>query len=93
VKKRLATFTVDPEVVLWGRETIYRNGERVGWLSSGGFGHTVDRSIGLGYVRREGVDAEYLSAGAWELEVASERVPARATLEPLYDPKGLKVKA
>jgi sarcosine dehydrogenase len=93
VKKRLATFTVDdPQVILLGRETIYRNGERVGWLSSGGFGHTLGKPIGMGYVRREGVNAAYLSEGVWELEVASERVPCKATFEALYDPKGGRVK-
>ena len=94
VKKWLATFTAAPEVVLLGRETIYRDGERVGWLSSGGYGHTVGRSIGMGYVRRaEGVDAEFVRGGRYELEVASERVAAEVHLEPLYDPKGLRVKA
>lgn len=94
VKKRLATFTVaDPQVILLGRETIYRDGERVGWLSSGGFGHTIGKPIGLGYVRRAGVDEAYLASGAWELEVASERVPCTAGFAPLYDPTNLRVKA
>lgn len=94
VKKRLATFTADPSVVLLGRETIYRNGERVGWLSSGGFGHTVGRSIGLGYVRNpDGVTEDFVLSGKYELEVASERVPADVTLAPLYDPGNLRVKA
>lgn len=93
VKKRLATFVVDdPEVILLGRETIYRNGERVGWLSSGGFGHSLAKPIGLGYVRREGVDAKYLASGVWELEVASERVICRAGFEALYDPTSARVK-
>ena len=51
VRKRLAGFTTDPSVVLLGRETIYRDGERVGWLSSAGYGYTIGRSIGYGYVR------------------------------------------
>ena len=65
-KKRLACFTVDdPDVVLLGRETIYRNGERVGWLSSGGWGYTVAKNIGFGYVRStEGVDDAMLTSGA-----------------------------
>ena len=77
--------------MLLGRETIYRNGERVGWLASGGFGYTIGRSIGYGYVRRaEGVDRAFVLAGDYELEVAGERVPAAVHLDPLYDPRGLK---
>lgn len=94
VKKRLATFTADPSVVLLGRETIYRNGERVGWLSSGGYGHTVGKSIGLGYVRDPGgVTEDFVLSGVYELEVASERVPAAVTLSALYDPANQRVKS
>ncbi len=94
VKKRLAGFTVDdPSVILLGRETIYRNGERVGWLSSGGFGHTINKPIGYGYVRREGVDEVFMTSGSYELEVASERVTAKLHLGPLYDPTGARIKA
>ncbi|NBZ87935.1 GcvT family protein [Stagnihabitans tardus] len=94
VKKRLATFWVDdPNVTLLGRETIYRNGERMGWLASGGHGHTLDRPIGLGFIRRPGVDQAFLDEGEWELEVASERHKAQVTFAPLYDPKGERVKA
>ncbi len=93
VKKMLACFTVDPDVVLLGRETIYRNGQRVGWLTSGGYGYTVGKSIGLGYVRNpDGVDADYVMSGDYELEVATERVRAQVHMEPLYDPKMLKVR-
>ncbi|MBY6142334.1 FAD-dependent oxidoreductase [Leisingera daeponensis] len=94
VKKMLACFTTDPGVVLLGRETIYRNGERVGWLTSGGYGHTVGKSIGYGYIRNpEGVDADYVLTGDYELEVATERVPCKVQLSPLYDPSMSRVKA
>ena len=85
VKKMLAGFTVnDPDVVLLGRETIYRNGIRVGWLSSGGFGYTVKQSIGYGYVRDpKGVDKDYIEAGDYELEVAAVRMPCKVHLKPL----------
>ena len=93
VRKRLATFTANPEVILNGRETIYRNGERCGWLSSAGFGHTVNRSIGMGYVRSQDiVTADHVLSGTYELEVATERFPAEVTLKPLYDPQMAKVK-
>ena len=95
VKKQLACFTVDdPETILLGRETIFRNGARVGWLSSGGFGHSLQKPIGIGYVRHaEGVDMAFLQSGAYELEVAGERVPAQLHLSPLYDAKMERIKA
>ncbi len=95
LKRRLTCFTADDnDVVLLGRETIYRNGERVGWLTSGGYGYTVDRSIGYGYVRNQaGVDREYLRSGNYELEVASRRVPASIHFGPLYDPGNERIRS
>ncbi len=89
-----AGFTTAPDIVLLGRETIFRDGQQVGWLSSGGFGYTVGQSIGYGYVRNleRGVDRQWVLSGRYELEVATTRVPAQITLEPLYDPRGLKIK-
>ena len=95
LKKRLAGFTLeDPAAVLVGRETILRNGETVGYLTSGGYGYTVGKSIGFGYVRNaDGVSDDYLTSGSYELVVANERFAARLALAPLYDPENLKVKA
>ena len=94
LKKRLACFTInDPDVVLLGRETIYRNGEVVGWLTSGGWGYTVNKNIGYGYVRNpEGVDSEYFISGTYELEVATVRHSCKLQLGPLYDPKMERVR-
>ena len=91
----LAGFEVaDPAVVLLGRETIYRNGERAGWLSSAGWGYTIEKNLGLGYVRREaGVDRAYVLDGTYELEVAGERVSAEVFLDPPYDPTNARVRA
>lgn len=92
--KMLACFTVDdPEVVLLGRETIYRDGVRVGWLSSGGYGHTIAKPIGYGYVRNSaGVDADFVKSGSYELDVALTRIPCKVHLEPLYDPGVSRIK-
>ena len=91
----LAGFLADPGVVLLGRETIYRDGKRVGWLASGGYGYTLGRSIGYGYVRDPdaGVDRERVLSGRYELEVATERVPAEVFLDAPYDPAMSRVKS
>jgi glycine cleavage system aminomethyltransferase T/glycine/D-amino acid oxidase-like deaminating enzyme len=95
LKKRFAGFIVDdPDIVLLGRETILRNGEPVGYLSSGGFGYTLGKPVGYGYVRNaDGVSDEFLTSGDYELVVATERTKASIHLKPLYDPTGTKVKS
>ena len=91
----LAGFTADPSVLLLGRETIYRDGKRVGWLTSGGYGHTIGRAIGYGYVRdaENGVTRDELLSGSYQLEVATARVPAKIFFEPLYDPAMSRIKS
>lgn len=93
--KRFAGFHVaDQNVVLLGRETIYRNGERVGWLSSGGYGYTVEKNIGYGYLRnKEGISDDWIDDAEWELEVATRRVACETFEKPLYDPNMLRVKS
>ena len=80
--------------MLIGRETILRDDEPVGYLSSGGYGYTLQRPIGLGYVKRaEGVDEAWALGGSYELVVAQERRRCRISFEPPYDPKGDRVRS
>ena len=94
LKKRFAGFTTeDSDIVLLGRETILRDGEAVGYLTSGGFGYTVGKPIGYGYVRHEdGVTTGFLTGGRYELVVGTEPVPATLHLQPLYDPGNARIR-
>ncbi|MGC9271304.1 GcvT family protein [Acidiphilium sp.] len=76
LRKRLCGFTVDdPAITLIGRETIRHNGIPVGWLSSGGFGHTIGKPIGFGYLRApSGTIDTYFTTPAFTLDVGSRTV-------------------
>ncbi len=94
--RRLAVFTLeDPEPLMFHNEPIWRNGVLVGRISSAMFGHTVGRSIGLGYVRRDDgpVTAEWLAAGTYEIEIAFERFAAGASFRAPYDPANERIRA
>ena len=93
--KMLVGFTTEREdVVLVGRETILRDGKFAGYLTSGGYGYTVAKPIGYGYVRNpEGVTDQYVMAGNYELVVAQERIKATPHLKSIYDPTHARVKA
>tara|TARA_B100001123_G_scaffold162251_1_gene187118 strand:- start:4902 stop:7346 length:2445 start_codon:yes stop_codon:yes gene_type:complete len=93
LKKKLATFTITGDQPLLGGETIYRDGEVAGWITSGGFAHSFVCPVGLGHVRREeGVDTDYLVSGRYELDVAGTRIPAEISLRALYDPTGARMR-
>jgi 4-methylaminobutanoate oxidase (formaldehyde-forming) len=93
--KKLACLVCDdPEVVLLGRETILRSGKQVGYLTSGGFGYTIGKPIGFGYLRdAQGLTDDFIRAGRYELIVAQDRVPCQLSLGPLYDPANARVRA
>jgi glycine cleavage system aminomethyltransferase T/glycine/D-amino acid oxidase-like deaminating enzyme len=95
VQHRLVQFLLkDPEPLLYGSEPIFRDGEWVGTLASGGYGHTLGGAVGLGSIKREaGVTKEYVNSGTYEIEVSGVRYPAQASLRPLYDPKGKRVRS
>ncbi|HEY5364214.1 MAG TPA: FAD-dependent oxidoreductase [Aestuariivirga sp.] len=92
--KMLVGFTTEREdVVLVGRETILRDGKFAGYLTSGGYGYSVRKPIGYGYVRNLGdVTDNYVTTGKYELVVAQERVKAIPHLKPIYDPTNEKIK-
>ncbi len=94
LKRRLVQFLLqDPEPLLYGNEPIYRDGELVGYLRSGGYGHTLGGAVGLGYVENEqGVSADFVKSGSYEVEVAGVRHPAQASLRPMYDPQGERIR-
>jgi 4-methylaminobutanoate oxidase (formaldehyde-forming) len=94
--KRMVQFSlVDPERLLFHNEPIWRDGELVGSITSGMFGHTLNASLGMGYVSNKNglADKKFVTDATYEIEVAGERVSATASLDPFYDPKSLRVKS
>jgi dimethylglycine dehydrogenase len=88
-ERKLTTLVVEAEDAdVWGDEPIWSNGSIVGYVTSGGYGHHVDRSIALGFVPSERVaDGE-----RFEIEILGERRPATVTTKPLFDPEGTRMR-
>ncbi|HXZ60131.1 MAG TPA: FAD-dependent oxidoreductase [Steroidobacteraceae bacterium] len=95
VRRRLVALALaQSDRLLYHNEPIWRDGELVGKISSGMFGHTAGAPLGLGYVAAGGepLSDAWIAAGHYEIEVAAERVPARISLKPFYDPASERVK-
>ena len=94
--RRLVALALErDDRLLYHNEPIWRDGVLAGRTSSGMFGHTVGAPLALGYLAGggEAVTEQWIAAGHYEIEVAAERLPARVSLQPFYDPTGARVKA
>ena len=92
--RRLVQFRLrNPEPLLFHNEAIVRNGEIVGTVTSGNYGHHLGGAVGLGYVPCEGQSAADVLGSSYEIEIAGERFAADASLQPMYDPKAERVRA
>jgi glycine cleavage system T protein len=95
VHRRLVNFklSVDHPLV-YHNEPIWRDGRIVGRITSGMFGHSIGRPLGLGYVTNPdgAASPEWVRSGTFELEIATERFPAEASLQPFYDPSSARIR-
>ncbi len=96
VKSRLMQFRLkDPEPLLYHNEPVLRDGEIVGFLTSGNYGHHLGGAVGMGYVpcRDAGDDGSAMLASDYLINVAGVDVAAEVSLKPMYDPDALRMKA
>jgi dimethylglycine dehydrogenase len=88
--RRLITLDVDAtDADAIGDEPIYHNGEVVGWVTSGGYGHSVGKSLAMGYVNNAVADA----INGFEVELIGERRAAVRLAEAAFDPSGSRMRA
>jgi dimethylglycine dehydrogenase len=94
--RRLIAFVVEPDpdepADVIGDEPIWHGGEVVGWVTSGGYGHHVKKSIALGYVPTALADPAGPGGDGFEIEIIGRRRPARLQPEPLFDPQGTRMR-
>ena len=92
--KRLVQFKLkDAEPLMVHHEPVWRDGKRAGYITSAAYGHFLGSSIGLGYVKgRLGETSADILGSSYEIEIGVRRVPALASLAPMYDPKGDRVR-
>ena len=87
--RRLVTLVVtaaDADAI--GDEPIWHDGKVVGWVTSGGYGHCVGRSLARGYVET----AVAAATDGFEVEILGERRPAHRVPAALYDPDGARMR-
>jgi dimethylglycine dehydrogenase len=88
---RRVSFVVDAQDAdVLGDEPIWREGKVIGWVTSGGYGHCVDRSLAQGYVPV--ALAEDNSERAFEIEIIGARRTATLLQQPLFDPEGARMR-
>lgn len=89
-RRRLVCLTLDdPAVVVMGKEPIIAGGEAAGYVTSAGFGYSVNRSLAYGYLPPASAEP----GTRVEIEYFGDRVPATVARDPLFDPAGERPRA
>jgi len=87
---RLITLAVDAaDADALGDEPIWHEGKVVGWVTSGAYGHSVQRSLALGYVP-VGIAS---ATNGFEVEIIGERRKAQRLPAAAFDPSGARMRA
>jgi len=94
LRRRLLQILVeDPEPLMFHAEVVHRDGVPVGYIRAASYGHTLGGAVGLAMISADQpIDAAWIAAGRWEVDIAGRRYPARASLRPLYDAKMERIK-
>ena len=74
----------------WGYEPVWCEDEYAGFVTSGTYGHTVEKSLALGYVKTRFLESPKNNLS---VHIVDERRPAIILPEPPYDPKALKMRS
>ena len=82
----LAVDAADADAI--GDEPIWREGKVVGWVTSGAYGHSVQRSLALGYIPAGLATA----TGGFEIEIIGERRKAERLTTPAFDASGSRMR-
>ncbi len=78
----------DPRAVALGSEPVLIGGDLVGRVTSGGYGYTVGKSIAYAYV-----PFEHSVGTEVEVEIFGDWVAGEIVAEPLFDPKGERIRS
>ncbi len=93
---KLVGFKVDAsEAMLWGGELILRDGAVAGQVTSAAWGETTGSCVGLAYVRASDnavINADWVKAGSYEVNVGGQLYPISVSLRPLYDPANERIR-
>ena len=89
-KRRRVTLIIDAAAAdALGDEPVYADDKIIGFVTSGGYGHYIDKSLAIAYL-----DAQYATEGrVCAVEILSDKRPARVCLQPPYDPNGDKMRS
>ena len=95
LSRRLVQVRVlDPEPLMHHAEIVLRAGTEIGYVRAASYGHTLGGAVGLAMVEcADGVSADFVGSGDWQVDIAGTRYPAVASLRPMYDPENARIRA
>ena len=92
-KRKINLSLSDNNLLLYHNEPIFFDGESVGEITSGMYGFSLDKSLGMGYISptdKYSIE-DMLELQKFEIEIAGYRYIADGSVKSFYDPKREKI--
>ena len=96
LSNRLVSVLVKhPDPLLHHGEILWRNDRPVAEIRAASYGHSLEGAVGLAMLQADGqvVDKTFIHEGRWRVQVGNDYYPVELSFQPLFDPKGLRIKA
>lgn len=87
--ERLTPILVDTDNIdCFGGEAVFRDGDYVGYVTSGGYGYTLEQSLALAYLRTDAIEDQ----ADVEIEMIGAKHKGRVILRAPFDPDGRRMR-
>ena len=92
-KRKINLSLSDNNLLLYHNEPIFFDGESVGEITSGMYGFSLDKSLGMGYISSTDKYSieDMLELQKFEIEIAGYKYTADGSVKSFYDPKREKI--
>lgn len=91
IPHQLVTLEIETDDAdAWGYEPIWHKDELAGFVTNGAYGHTVDKSLAMGYIKSRFLD---IADNEFSVHIVDKRCAAKVLIKAAYDPTGSKMKS
>lgn len=94
-KRLVQILCLNPDIMLFHSEILFRNEIPQGEVRAASYGHTLGGAVGLVMLKsskNEMITKKYIDEAVWKIQVSGKKYTCKVSLTSMYDPKNVRIK-